>query len=310
MASQLALKSRISSTKALGKIFNAQEMIASAHIAQARKLALAAKPFTDALNDAMLSLLSHTDITHPIFNHEPNNNRVAVLAVAADRGMAGAYTSNIIRQTQELLSHLDDAGKVPQLYVFGRRAVDYYKYRDRDIKETWEGESDKPSVATADAISSKLLDAYMKPGTEGGVSELYIVYTEFLNMVSQKVRVLRMLPIELVEDTGEKMPDPFDAHRDLRSHKAAPLYTFEPDAQTVLDQLMPLYVRARIHECLLTAAASETASRQNAMHSATDNANKLINNLTLELNQSRQAQITQELTEIVSGADALKKQQD
>ena len=307
MASQLALKSRISSTKALGKIFNAQEMIASAHIAQARRLALDAKPFTDALNDAMLSLLAHTDITHPIFNHEEHNNRVAVLAVAADRGMAGAYTSNILRKTQDLLAHLDEQGKKPELFVFGRRAVDYYKYRNRDVEGTWQGESDRPSVATADAISEKLLHAYMTPRSEGGVSELYIVYTEFINMVSQKVRVLRMLPIELVEDTGEKQPDPFDAHRDLRSKQAAPLYTFEPDAQTVLDKVLPLYVRTRIHECLLTSAASETASRQNAMHSATDNANKLINSLTLELNQSRQAQSTQELTEIVSGADALKK---
>lgn len=310
MASQLALKSRISSTKALGKIFNAQEMIASAHIAQSRRQALEAKPFTDALNDAMLSLLAHTDITHPIFNQEMNNNRVAVLAVAADRGMAGAYTSNIIRQTQDLLTHLDKAGKNPELFVFGRRAVDYYKYRNRDVKATWEGESDRPSVATARAISDRLLDAYMKPGSEGGVSELYIVYTEFINMVSQKVRVLRMLPIELVEDTGEEWPDPFNAKRDLRSTQAVPLYAFEPDAQTVLDKVLPLYVRARIHECLLTAAASETASRQNAMHSATDNANRLIDNLTLELNQSRQAQITSELTEIVAGADALKKQKD
>lgn len=310
MPSQLALKSRIASTKALGKIFNAQEMIASAHIAQSRRQALQAKPFTDALNDAMLSLLAHTDITHPIFNLEENNPRVAVLAVAADRGMAGAYTTNIIRQTQTLLSRLDKDHKKPLLYVFGRRAVDYYKYRNRDVEGTWEGESDRPSVATARAISDKLLDAYMKPGSQGGVSELFIVYTEFINMVRQRVRVLRMLPIELVEDTGEALPDPFNAHRDLRTKKAVPLYSFEPDAQSVLDEVLPLYVRARIHECLLTSAASETASRQNAMHSATDNANKLIDNLTLKLNQSRQAQITQELTEIVSGADALKKKKD
>lgn len=305
MPSQLAIKNRIASTKSLGKIFNAQEMIASSHIAQSRKVALDSKPYVDALNDAMLSLVAHSDIDHPIFRQEQGNNHVAVLSITSDRGMAGAYTSNIIRQTEGVLKDLDAQGKVPQLYVTGRRGVTYYKYRNRDIERTWEGDSDNPSVHTAESISRTLLHAYMTPGSEGGVSELYIIFTEFVNMVVQHVRVLRMLPIELVEDEGGVMKDQING-RTLTPRHAA-LYAFEPDARTVLDSVLPQYVQSRIHECLLTSAASETASRQNAMHSATENANKLIDQLTLQMNQSRQAQITQELTEIVSGADALKK---
>ena len=306
MPSQLALKKRIASTESLGKIFKAQEMIASSHIAKARKVALDAKPYTDALNDAMLSLVAHTDIDHPIFRQEPDNNHVAVLAITSDRGMAGAYTPNILRETEGLLASLDKQGKVPQLYVAGRRGVSYYKYRNRDLEGTWEGESDHPSVKLASEISSKLLEAYMRPAVEGGVSELYIVYTEFVNLVVQKVRVLRMLPVELVAAETTVGTDPeVDAVQDV-----SPLYIFEPSIEEVLDVVLPKYIRSRIHECLLEAAASETASRQNAMHTATDNARKLIDDLTRKLNASRQASITQELTEIIGSADALNTKEE
>lgn len=313
MASQLAFKSRIGSTQALAKIFNAQEMIASSHIAKARNVALAAKPYTDAINDAMMSLVAHTKISHPIFKKEKNNPRVAVMAITADRGMSGAYTSNIIRETESLLSRLDAEGKDPQLYVSGRRGVTYYKYRNRNIAETWEGDSDKPGVEIAEKVSQDLLDAYMQPKSKGGVSELYIVFTEYINMVVQKVRILRMLPVELVEHSdGQEniyIPGSIEPDPSALEDKIPPLYTFEPNAQKVLDAILPRYVQSRIHECLLTSAASETASRQNAMHTATDNANDLIDDLTRKLNATRQASITQELNEIIGSADALKKEE-
>lgn len=307
MGSQLALKSRIASTGSLEKIFNAQEMIASSHIAKARDVALNAKPYTDAIFDAVQALVAHTHIDHPIVKKEGDNPRVAVLALTADRGMAGAYTSSIIRETEDLLARLDNEGKQPELYVYGRRGVTYYKYRNRDIADTWEGDTDKPGVEVAEAISDALLNAYMKSASEGGVSELYIVYTEFINMVVQKVRVLRMLPVEIIapEIDGESpTADAADASR------ARPLYTFEPSLDEVLDAVLPKYVQSRIHECLLEAAASETASRQNAMHTATDNARSLIEDLTRKLNASRQASITQELTEIIGSADALNTKEE
>lgn len=327
MGSQLAFKTRIASTQSLAKIFRAQEMIASSHIAKARKIAMDAKPYSDAIATAMMSLVAHAhDVEHPIFAKEKGNNHVAVLAITADRGMAGAYTSNVIRRTEQLLSALDGQGKVPQLYVFGKRGVSYYKYRSRDVERTWQGESERPTVAAARSITDTLLDAYLRPGDEGGVSELYIVFTEFINFVVQKVRVLRMLPIQLVDVEEERGDfsggmslDSIGREADEQARKlreeaesgvAVPLYAFEPNPDEVLDAILPRYVMSRIHECLLSSAAAETASRQNAMRTATDNANKLIEDLTRKLNQSRQAAITQELTEIISSADALNKKKD
>lgn len=304
MGSQLALKSRIHSTESLAKIFNAQEMIASSHIAKARDVALNAKPYTDAIFDAVQALVAHTHITHPIAVKDENNPRVAVLALTSDRGMAGPYTSSIIRETESLLARLDAAGKQPELFVYGRRGSTYYKYRNRDIAATWEGDTDQPGVEIAETISSTLMDAYMKPAEQGGVSELYIVYTEFINMVVQKVRVL---PVEIVENEA-KVPAPDEEAPAVAD--VAPLYTFEPSIEEVLDAILPKYIQSRIHECLLTAAASETASRQNAMHTATDNAHNLIDDLTRKLNASRQASITQELTEIIGSADALNKEEE
>ena len=316
MASQLAFKSRIASTSALEKIFNAQEMIASSHIAKARTVALEAKPYSDAIFDAVQALVAHTDdIRHPIVRKDEKNPRVAVLALTADRGMAGAYTSSVIRETESLLARLDEQGRQPQLFVYGRRGVSYYRYRNRSIVKTWEGHSDRPGVDVAREISQALLDTYMTPAAKGGVSELYIVFTEFINMVVQKVRVLRMLPLELIRPDQEKAeeaidaPVPDDGHG-RQSDRYAALYGFEPSPQEVLDAVLPKYIQSRIHECLLTSAASETASRQNAMHTATDNARGLIDDLTRRLNASRQAAITQELTEIVGSADALNKEEE
>lgn len=345
MASQLALKSRIASTASLAKIFNAQEMIASSHIAKARDVAFNAKPYSDAIFEAVCALAANSEIEHPITGMDRENNpRVAVLAITADRGMAGPYTSSIIRETEDLLKRLDHLGKEPQLYVYGRRGVSYYRYRNRQIAGTWEGESDHPSVGIARAISEEILRAYTKPVHEGGVNELYVVFTEYVNMVTQKVKVLRMLPVEVIrpnrassgssdDEDHRNTRDTYQALRQQSAKKAgargavnaeqdrltfataeihdgkAPLFRFEPSLGALLDLILSQYIQSRVHECLLTSAASETASRQNAMHTATDNTNKLIEDLTRQLNASRQASITQELTEIISSANALNNQE-
>lgn len=334
MSSQLALKSRIISTQSLGKIFKAQEMIASSHIAKARDIALNAKPYSDAIFDAVQALVAHheANIKHPIFGKERAGNRVAVLALTSDRGMAGAFTSSIIRETEALLTKLDAEGKHAELYVYGRRGATYYKYRNRDVAGTWEGSTDHPDVTIAERISDTLMDAYMTPEEDGGVSELYIVFTEFINMVRQKVRTLRMLPVELVplkdgEEFAMHRPDyeaasgpsaslsstgAVSAREEAvsRSNPDAVEYCFEPSPDEVLDAVLPKYIQSHIHECLLTSAASETASRQNAMHTATDNARNLVDDLTRKLNASRQASITQELTEIIGSADALNNEEE
>lgn len=296
MGSQLALKSRIRSTESLAKIFNAQEMIASSHIAKARDVALNAKPYTDAIFDAVQALVAHTHITHPIAVKDEKNPRVAVLALTSDRGMAGPYTSSIsVKRSRCCPASMRQASS-RSCRVRGRRGSTYYKYRNRDIAATWEGDTDQPGVEIAETISNTLMDAYMKPAEKGGVSELYIVYTEFINMVvPEGARAAHAAGRN--REKRDKVPDPDEEAP--ATADVAPLYTFEPSLEKVLDAILPKYIQSRIHECLLTAAASETASRQNAMHTATDNARNLIDDLTRKLNASRQASITQELTEII-----------
>ncbi|MBR4399946.1 MAG: F0F1 ATP synthase subunit gamma [Aeriscardovia sp.] len=288
MASQLALKGRIASTRSLSKVFQAQEMIASAHIARAKAAALSSKPYAEAVYAAARKLVSHVkDVDHPIFKRDEANPKSAVFLVSADRGMAGAYNSNAIRKGEELMGELEKRGKEPLLFTFGKRAEMYFSPR-RKVEKSWGGHSDNPSPDQAEKIAQALLPLFL----DGGAGELYLVYTEFLNLVSQKVKVLRLLPIELIK---------------ADSSAPEPLYEFEPDPEDALDALLPRYIASRIFECLLSSAASETASRQNAMHAATENAKSLIKDLTVSLNKARQAQITQELTEIISSADALKK---
>ena len=257
-----------------------------------------AKPYTDAIFDAVQALVAHTHIDHPIVRRA--RTTLAWLSSPSPRIVVWRVRTppRSSAKRNRCLARLDAAGKQPELYVYGRRGVTYYKYRNRDVAGTWEGDTDQPGVEVAESISKALMDAYMKPASEGGVSELYIVFTEFVNMVVQKVRVLRMLPVEHVlpeqQDSGPVPESDADA--------ATPLYAFEPSVDEVLDAILPKYIQSRIHECLLTAAASETASRQNAMHTATDNARSLIDDLTRKLNASRQASITQELTEIIGSA--------
>lgn len=321
--SQLALKSRIASTQSLGKIFRAQEMIASTHILKARQVAQNAEPYAVAIDDTLAVLLQHArNVEHPIFRKAHEDHRVGVLAITADRGMAGPYTSNVLRETEALLAKLDENGEVPELYVTGARGVAYYKYRSRDLHKTWTGDSLKPGVAMAQDIADALLSDYCLSKEKGGISEVYIVYTRFINLVSQEVHVLRMLPIELIEDSefesyrSGRQVDSVGRQLDMQEHlKRAkstmidPLYEFEPRVEEVLDDVLPRYIASRIHSCLLTSAASEMAARQNAMRVARDNAKKLIDELTRQLNQSRQASITQELGEIIGSADALKKEE-
>ncbi len=291
---QRVYRERIRSTKALTKMFRAQELIAASRIGRARARMTAAEPYSRALTRAVSAVASHSDIAHPLLADRTDTARVAVLLVASDRGMAGAYSANVIRETERLVERLTDAGRQVDLYVAGRRGVSYYAFRDRPLAATWTGMSDAPTPALADEIGSRLLEAFQAEPDDGGVSELHIVYTQFVNMVSQRPRVIRMLPLEVVDGVLSPSAD-----------EVLPLYEFEPRPEEVLDALLPRYVRSRIFSCLLQAAASELASRQRAMQTATDNAEDLIRTYTRLANQARQGEITQEISEIVSGAGAL-----
>jgi F-type H+-transporting ATPase subunit gamma len=290
---QRVYRQRIRSTQSLKKIFRAMELIAASRIGKARARVVAADPYSRALTRAVSAVATHATIDHPLTSERSDTNRVAVLVVSADRGMAGAYSANVIREAEALIERLTADGKEVVLYVAGRRAASYYTFREQPIVGLWTGSSDSPTPAIANEIADTLLAAFLAPADAGGVSEMHVVFTQFVNMVTQQLRVIRMLPLEVVEGVvppGEEPP---------------PLYEFEPSAEEVLDALLPRYVRSRIQSCLLQAAASELAARQRAMHTATDNAQDLIHDYTRLANQARQSEITQEISEIVSGADAL-----
>jgi F-type H+-transporting ATPase subunit gamma len=291
---QRVYRQRIRSTQSLKKIFRAMELIAASRIGKARARVTAATPYTRALTRAVSAVATHSDISHPLTTERNDTNRVAVLVATADRGMAGAYSASVIRAAERLMDDLTAEGKEVVLYAVGRRAVGYYQFRGREVVQSWTGGSDAPTLETANEIADALLDAFSAPADAGGVSELHVVFTQFVSMVSQVPRVIRMLPLEIVEGVA-----PVEDHRPL------PLYDFEPGPEAVLDALLPRYVRSRIWTCLLQAAASELAARQRAMQTATDNAEDLIRMYTRQANQARQAEITQEISEIVSGADAL-----
>ena len=307
---QRVYKQRIRSTQTLQKVFRAMELIASSRIGAASRNAQEASPYDHALSQAVAAVGTYSHLEHPITRERTDTNRVAVLVVTSDRGMAGAYSATVLRESERLIDHLVEEGRDPVVFTFGRRAHSYFTFRERDVEFSWAGQSDRPSDATIDEVATVLLDYFLQPPSAGGVAEVHIVFTRYVSMVSQVPEVRRMLPLTVVDIDG-----PGELNRDdiaAAQIKArpdptatAPLYEFAPSAAEVLDGLLTRYVRSRIRNALLQAAASELASRQQAMHTATDNAEDLITTYTRLANAARQGDITQEITEIVSGADAL-----
>jgi len=274
-------------------MFSAMELIAASRIGKARDRAEAARPYVEALTRAVSAVATHSDAEHPLVQARTETNRAALLLLTSDRGMAGAYSANVIREAERLTERLEGEGKEVVRYVVGQRGVSYFRFRDIPMQRYWVGNTDAPQAVTAKEIADELLNAFSVSAEEGGVDQLHIVDTRFINMVTQEPRVVRMLPLEIVEGVAEPGDDPL------------PLYDFEPSAQEVLDAVLPRYVESRIWNALLQAAASELAARQRAMHTATENAEDLIREYTRLANAARQSEITQEISEIVSGADAL-----
>ena len=283
--------------QATKKITKAMELIASSRIVKAQQRLEAATPYLTQLNSALSAAASNaTDVSsHPLMTKGTVVDQAAVLLVTADRGLAGAYSSNAIREAESLVARLKERGLAVSLYVVGRKGVSYYRFRGRELAAEYTGFTDQPTYADAQRIGADLLAGFLKPESEGGFDEIHLVYTHFVNMVTQQPRVRRMLPLEVEEKVVEAES----------GSKAFPLYEFEPGPEAVLDALLPRYIDHTVYTALLMSAASEHAARRRAMKSATDNAEELIRSLTRQANQARQAEITQEISEIVGGADAL-----
>jgi len=297
MAAQLRqVRRRIASVQSIGKITRAQELIASSRIVRAQQQMRAAEPYSRELTNAVEAVISRSStIDHP-FTREPENpQRAAVLVLTSDQGFAGAYNANVLRESARLRQTLNERGVEPSLYVAGRKGVGWHRFRELDLVGNWTGFSAAPRYANAQEISEQLLEAFNagQDGAEDGVDEIHLVSTEFVSMLTQRPVARRLLPLE-IEETDEPGPS-----------GPLPQYEFEPGPEEVLDALMPQFVASRIFYAMLEAAAAELASRRRAMKAATDNASDLLETLTREANNARQAEITQEISEIVGGANAL-----
>jgi len=301
------LRERRTSVAATMKITRAMELIAASRVTKAQQRARQSVPYNEELVRAVATLAAHADAVHPLTTEPAESRRAAVLVISADRGMAGAYNTNVFRHAEGLLARLRQSGKEIELYTCGKKAHDYFSYRDVPIERAWEGFSFNPHYADAKVIGECLIDEFLRPTTDdGGVDELHLVFTRFRSLVSQQTQIVRLLPLEVVEIGSPESDEEDDAElAAAETNRSAEEYFFEPDAETVLDRLLPLYIINRLRFALMEAAASELAARQQAMHSATDNAKQLIDTLTRDANQARQAEITQEINEIVGGAGAL-----
>lgn len=320
MASLRELRSRIRGVNAIKKITKAQELIATSRISKAQARVAAAKPYADEITKVLGELAaSSKNLTHPLLTERAHPRRAAVVVITSDSGMCGAYNSNIFKRAEELIRTLNDAGKETVLYVLGAKGVAYYTFRKRPLGASWTGFSQRPKFSDAAAACQYLVSAFMA-GSEGdiahphdgsqtpGVDELHIVYTRFVSMLTQVPEVRRVAPLEVrfVEESF----DLGDGMTDSETAQPRAQYEFEPDADTLLAELLPKYVSTRIYAALLDAAASENAARRTAMKAATDNANELASVLTREANTLRQAHITQEISEIVGGVNALAANSD
>jgi F-type H+-transporting ATPase subunit gamma len=289
MAQQLrAIKRRITSVKSTQKITRAMELIASSRIIRAQQRVEAARPYAEKMRELMASVARNAgNIDHPILQPREQISTVGMIVISADRGLAGAYNSNILRAAER------DMGDHPgtRLFLSGKKAVSYFRFRGYDFSDSWMGYSDRPRIEDARRIAKATVEAF----AQGDVDEVRLGYTRYESALTQRPAIVKLVPApreELEEEGGEQ--------EERRAN-----YVFEPEPEDILSLLLPRYVEGTIYQAMLEAAASEHAARRRAMKAATDNAEELIETLTRNYNQARQAEITTEIMEVVGGAEAL-----
>jgi F-type H+-transporting ATPase subunit gamma len=301
MAGQVqALRRRIRTVKSTKKITKAQELVATSRIGKAQERVAASLPYSEAITGVLTALASNTNVDHPLLVPRTPVHRAGVLLVTSDRGLCGGYNANAIRTAEQLIARLRQDGKQVALYISGRKGVAYYRFRGREIAGSWTGFSEQPRYDNASEIGETLIQAFVSgaddsidgPGPDGvlGIDELYMVHTQFRSLMTQTPVARIVAPMEVEE---QEVSGPL------------PAYEFEPEAEQLLEALLPKYINTRIFAALLDSAASESAARRRAMKSASDNADDLLKRYTREMNSARQAAITQEISEIVGGVDAL-----
>jgi F-type H+-transporting ATPase subunit gamma len=295
MAAQLRVyRQKIKSAQTTKKITRAMELISASRIQKAQARVAASGPYSRAVTRAVSAVATYSNVDHILTTEPETITRAAVVLFTSDRGLAGAFSTNIIRESGELTARLQAQGKEVVYYLVGRKAAAYFAFRKRDAEQIWTGGTDNPEFATAQDIGQTLVDKFVLGESEGGVNEIHIIYNRFISALTQEPQVIRLLPLEVVE--GVEPPE---------AGEILPSYEFEPEVSGVLDALLPVYIESRIFNAMLQSAAAKHAATQRAMHSASDNADKLIKDYTRLANNARQSEITQQISEIVGGADAL-----
>jgi len=295
MGAQLRVyRQRIRSAQTTKKVTRAMELISASRIQKAQARMKSSGPYSRAITRAVSAVATFSDVDHVLTTEPETVERAAIVVFTSDRGLNGAFSSNTLKESEQLAQLLRSQGKEVVYYLVGRKAQGYFAFRRRDAEQVWTGNTDQPEFATAKEIGDAVVSKFLTEAAEGGVDEIHIVYNRFVNMVSQVPEVVRLLPLEVVEGIEEPGED-----------EVLPLYDFEPDPTEVLDALLPVYIESRIFNAMLQSAASEHAARQKAMKAASDNADTLIRDFTRLANNARQAEITQQISEIVGGADAL-----
>jgi F-type H+-transporting ATPase subunit gamma len=337
-ASLRVLRRRIKSTKNIAQITKAMEMVAASRISKAQARVASARPYSDEFTHVLTTAARAGASDHPLLVAREDPSRVGVLVCTSDRGLAGGYNAGVLREAERVLRQVRDDGKEPVLFVIGGKGETYFRFRKQEIAGSWTGFSEVPDYYNATRAADTMTACFLAGGEEtverpsddddsdgesegpssggptfippedaeglSGVDELHVVFTEFTSMASQTVKPRQIAPLQLDDESDESSGDSDDSGSGEGEERQAE-YDFEPEPEVLFDRLLPKYIRARVFAALLDAAASESAARQRAMKAATDNANDLVDNLTRESNQARQAQITQEISEIVSGSDAL-----
>jgi F-type H+-transporting ATPase subunit gamma len=295
MGAQLRVyRQKIKAAQTTKKITRAMELISASRIQKAQQRVAASAPFSRAVTRAVSAVATFSNVDHILTTEPEKIERAAIVLFTSDRGLAGAFNANVIRESGELAARLQAQGKDVVYYLVGRKAAAYFAFRKRAAERIWTGGTDSPEFEIAKEIGDAVVAKFLEPASQGGVDEIHIVYNRFVSMLLQVPEVVRLLPLEIVE--GIEAPT---------STELLPLYEFEPEAHGVLDALLPVYIESRIFNAMLQSAASKHAATQKAMKSASDNADKLIKTYTTLANNARQSEITQQISEIVGGADAL-----
>ena len=293
MAGQLKeVCNRIKSIQNSQQITKAMKMVSAAKLRRAQDAIIQMRPYAQKLQELLSNIVSSSegDLGSSLAVERPVE-KVLLIVITSDRGLAGAYSSSALRAAEQLTVRLRDEGMDPVPYVVGRKGVAFYRFRNREMVDNWTGFSEQPKYENAKEVADTLIDAFLAGSDEGGIDEIHLVFTEFITSVTQRPKAVRLLPLVVEETTDDEGP--------------MPLYEFEPSAEGVLDALLPRYLESRVWNALLQSAAAESAARRRAMKSASDNADELIKGLVRAANAARQAEITQEIMEIVGGAEAL-----